>query len=525
MKKQRTLKMYNTGTRRKYPMGGEVGDPIDYNNLDEDQIAELQAQADDQNITLEELIQNLQAQDEGSQDNQQMQPDMVDDVVDDEADPNIDDGTSNSYAYGGKVRTKRKLTKYAMGGKAIEVEGGEVVEPPNGNIMKIRGKSHAQGGVDINVPNGTNIYSDRLSIDGETMAERKTKRERKIRSLEKILGANPSNKLTQNTVKRVKEVTDIEEQQDMNIMKIADAVHNNGKKKYPYGGTTPYSSYGNQYQPIFNPYDPANYGEGSTPTPPFRSPYMDTGTAIGDFNPPIMDSTTPITGGAPTLTPNPKTMGKPAVEPGGAGKMGIGDYIGLGSSIIGAVGEAMNTKRNWQATKPSINHYLGRFHKAIDTNEAAQDYVAGMKTDANIDLNTSADSGYARNRNSASGVNTVRALDIATSMAKDKGRNAINDTYGRQMIGLLGQEAQLQNQEAFYEGQGEHQAATENQQNVDNYFSNRAANIATLSETGQTIGKNLNISRSNKVDANLLSQLSQYGLEFDENGNLISKKQ
>ncbi len=64
--------------------------------------------------------------------------------------------------------------KHAYGGEAnsqIEVEDDEVLETPMGSVSKVSGASHEQGGVDVNVPDGTKIYSDRIKIDGKTMAE------------------------------------------------------------------------------------------------------------------------------------------------------------------------------------------------------------------------------------------------------------------------------------------------------------------------------------------------------------------
>ena len=71
------------------------------------------------------------------------------------------------------------------GNKQINAEGGEVIETPGGQPQELQGASHEQGGIDMTVPSGTEIYSDRLvGADGKTMAERKKLREKQISKIE-----------------------------------------------------------------------------------------------------------------------------------------------------------------------------------------------------------------------------------------------------------------------------------------------------------------------------------------------------
>jgi len=72
----------------------------------------------------------------------------------------------------------------------VEVEGGEMYETPQGETGEFEGPSHEQGGIPLevgeDVEEGTKIYSDRLKVGKETLAERKEARERKIANLEKV---------------------------------------------------------------------------------------------------------------------------------------------------------------------------------------------------------------------------------------------------------------------------------------------------------------------------------------------------
>src|SRR6187402_2492274 len=80
------------------------------------------------------------------------------------------------------------LATMALGGMAygvpINAEGKEA---------ELKGPSHANGGIDLDVPNGTEIFSQRLKgPDGKTMADRKKLREKNIGKIDKLLEETPS---------------------------------------------------------------------------------------------------------------------------------------------------------------------------------------------------------------------------------------------------------------------------------------------------------------------------------------------
>ena len=188
----------------KFGMGGEI---------DDDQMEQLQVMADEQGITVEELIQQLQQEQE-----QQGSEDIPQDM--------------EEFALGG---TTPKRT--------IEVEGGEVIETPQGQVAKIKGNKHEQGGVDVSVPGGTKIFSDRLKIDNKTMQERKLSRERAENRIKKLTAKNPTDKLLQGSLQRTMETNKMEEDKDMQIQNVANAIANGevfamggtvGNKKYAF---------------------------------------------------------------------------------------------------------------------------------------------------------------------------------------------------------------------------------------------------------------------------------------------------
>lgn len=72
-------------------------------------------------------------------------------------------------AYGGRIK------RYAadgmqikqiggMGEPNVEVEGEEHIQLPNGFSQEIKGKKHSEGGIPINLPSGTKIFSEKLKV-------------------------------------------------------------------------------------------------------------------------------------------------------------------------------------------------------------------------------------------------------------------------------------------------------------------------------------------------------------------------
>lgn len=398
--------------------------------------------------------------------------------------------------------------QFAMGGLTpnvpIEAEGQEVIETPDGQVGEIKGPSHENGGVDMNVPGGSMIYSDRISVDGKTMAERKKNREKTLSKLEKLLERNPQDKLLKNTLQRTLEVQEMEEAQDISIQQAAS----NSVNKFALGGEVPYD---------FN--DPYFLGLQDTA---MTMPDVSMGTNPITYTPtatePIYNTptTAPLSGTAPMQQPNYSS----------ASGATTGDYVGMAGNLFNAIAPMINTMRNRKGSTPNKNYFRDFGRDALDTNTEAQDYVAGQRENALTSLRQQTNAAKASNRNNAMSLNTIRALDMATDLGFGKGLNGIYDAFSQQMMSLLGQRSQLENTQDQVVMQGEGQRDIADRQDRDSYFSNMAQNLTNFGTNIQGMGKNLNTMQGNKDMTSLMSQLSKYGLGFvrDSNGNMILAK-
>lgn len=87
----------------------------------------------------------------------------------------------------------------------LEAEGGEVYEDSYGNMQEIQGPSHEQGGVNMQVDPLAELYSNRIKIDGLTIADRVKKRAKRNATLEDLLKADPTNSIVKKSWERSQE--------------------------------------------------------------------------------------------------------------------------------------------------------------------------------------------------------------------------------------------------------------------------------------------------------------------------------
>lgn len=447
-----------------------------------------------------------------------------------------------------------QLPMFALGGQVpIEAEGNEVVETPNGMVGELQGPTHEQGGIDMDVPQGTKIYSDRLSVDGKTMAERKKSREKALARLEKLALKNPHDKLLKNSLERTKQVMDMEEAQDMKLQEVASSM--TPRQGFALG--TPLEGVNPITMP---PMDTADFynqvvGYGVAPpnlTPPamgvpslesptgyfnlYQEPItppveIDTNQELGLSNPIQISGTSayspdkgvnaPITMAGKSLPQDDSTT-----ENNGMGAT-IGDYIGMGGNLFNAFAPLINTLRNRNGEAPNVNHYKNFGKDALQANESAKDYVALQRENALRALRQKSNAAKASTRDNARSVNTVRALDLATDTGTAKDMDSISDAFAKQMMQLFTQQAQLENVQDQAVMTGEEKRAENDVKDRDNYQSQLAQNLTNLGTNVQGLGKNLNTIQGNKDQLALLEMLSQYGFGFtrDRKGNLqIIKK-
>ncbi len=430
---------------------------------------------------------------------------------------------------------------FAFGGQVpVEVEGEEVGETPNGQLIDFQGPSHENGGIDISLPGGTEIFSKRIKVGGKTMAERKMAREKKLLTLEKLLEKSGDDIVLKNSIKRTKKSNDQEEAKDQQIQDMIGGMKKMAKMAYGTGpdgvqmmaGGGPVFDWMSLLQSM-NPQIPTITGtsndfHGEDPYKTSTIPQTNKleGKTVG------MKNMTP-TASMPNFAKNAfvaeEVGDKKAPNTGEGFKLPnftAGDITGLAGTLYSAFAPMKNTLKNRAGDTPNVNMFEDFGNDALDRINEAKGYVATQRDKALKDLETSRTRTTKSNRNTARGVNTLRALDLASDVNANKAQDDIYDTFSRQMMELVSKEAGFENQQDQAVMAGEQNRDLADRQDRDNFYTQMAQDIATKGEGIQTVGKMLNQNKSNTMAEKAINDSSinfKYtnGVLTDKAGNPV----
>ena len=455
----------------------------------------------------------------------------------------------------------------------VEIEGDETVEYPNGQVVQYEGPSHESGGIDMNLPEGTEVYSKRIKKYNKTLADRKAERTKQLDKIQKRADKNQYDVLLQGTVGRVSANNKLLDEQDKTIQgMVRDTVTINSlnqKYKAAYG-IPPWQ----QYQSIVQGKIPL-YGENGlfqrsngaydlgdlngvtvsvkappkiTPIPaPNTIPLMDvSNTSTNPIGTPTMlthaSRTIPLmdNSNALAITPN-VNIGKPAtydvlhsskkkssVNWSGIGKTlgnavngvlgqmpSVTDMFGMYAQYRGAKDLMNNTIENLNATQPNINPYEHYGEQGLNTLDTMAKYFTSQRDNQYQDLERQRNQIAERNRNSARGINTLRALDLISDAQLQKGKQSIDNAYNQQMANLNYNKANKQDMRDRMFMSGEQQRDLANRQDIDNYYTNRAQDLSTKYQMYQQLAREMNNIRNQRESRHMIEAMSPYGSRWD----------
>lgn len=379
--------------------------------------------------------------------------------------------------------------EFAFGGKTpenmIEIEGEEVVKTPGKKAKKVKGPSHENGGIDLFLPGGTEVYSKRITVGGETMADRKLRRDRELEKIEKVLERNPTDKISKDTYERSKSAIDKEEEMDMNLQVMISGLMGSDTDKAQFGLSN--------RTPITDPLIPGFQGTADLDIPSILN-------TLSQSNDKGLNSVEVL---------NSKNKG-----------VGLGDALSIGGDLFSTFAPIVNTLKNRAQDTPNENFFKNFGKDAIEDIQAAQNFVGQQRDDNLDDINVSSRSARIRNRSNSRSANTQRATDLAIEQQANRQKSDVYNTFAQQMINLLSQEAQFENVQDQAVLSGEQARDLADRQDRDAFSTNIAKNLSTIGQGLQETGKDVNAINQNEIIMNLLNQLSSYGLTIDKKGNV-----
>ena len=419
----------------------------------------------------------------------------------------------SSGAFGG-------LPKAATGGsfedmQAINAEGGEVVESPDGEVMKLKGPSHESGGIDLAVPGGTDIYSKRIKgPDGKTMAERKKARTDKLKEFEKKLEKNPGDVLLKKSYSRMKQAFDMADEQDVATMNAARE-EEEGVPEFADGGTVMSMlqrllQQQGQIPDMQNLMATSGQTPGVTPTAGITG-----GITGGGYSEPVTQDEV-STGQVVTAKPEKSWLD----SLGGLG-VSAGDVIGMAGNFMGSMALNKNIKDSMNNI-PNVNAFKDFGKEGLQENQNVINSLKSLRDDALRDLTGRSNTQRANLRGNARGVNQMRAGDLAVGQAEEQATNNVNNTFTNQMMNALAQRSGLLTARDQQVMTGEQAVNLANQQDLTAaqgaLATGRLNNASTMSKVGGTLNRIKERSVTDKLQQELTNNIS-----VDQNGNIIGK--
>lgn len=532
---------------------------------------------------------------------------------------------------------------FDVGGEVpIEAEHGEIVQEPTGEMYELDGATHEEGGIPLEVPGGTEIFSDRLiGADGNTMAQRKKNRENRLAKIQKELNKFPDDASLKKTLRRVQKQNAFEEQLDMQLMQQAQQAKMLAQQEAQLAQQQQTQAQGGQMsaegsseemglmQGLEQGFDPSMVqggempiegevpqdvpGEGMEEEVPQEEfavggrvsrpgsipglpayllkdlpgmikqardniPLVDTGNpddvvytaedeARGEKTIPEVVITkknkkfTPVYVGKPqlsltgqnnlmnsinanSLATGPKENITPiAPLPGSQNTnsnstntsgnsefnfehpfkgMTLGDAIGMYANHKAPQELMKNTIDQYRYTPEEINHFKNYGREALKTLRGQAGLIDTQHDLASQNLQLSRNAMNNLNNNSARGINTLRALNMASNAQTDAQQRELDMARASQMLSLGSQIAQQQNAIDQMVMKGDEERANRNLQNQDNYFTNMAKNISTKYQSLAKNAEALNEIKKRNAQEKLIGRLYN-DFAADQSGNIKAK--
>lgn len=434
---------------------------------------------------------------------------------------------NNKKAFGGNI----------FGGVPVEVEGQEVAQTPQGDLMQFNGASHEQGGVDVFLPPGTEVYSKRIKVDGVSMAERKKNRSKQSVKLEDLLRKNMTDILLNNSLKRQQYTNQQEENADNQIQSLVGSLlpmpeqqKAMGGEKHAWGNpiglpfTTQRTSYNEYNQPIGidSSNDNTNYiyGSSNSGEDPILANILKYGRPV--YNQPVQGQYTPERTPVANNTVSPVIGNNSVASKRGTNWLNYLPTVGDAATMYGAFRQAydpmMLTLQNRANDTPNINAFKDYGQEGLKTLQATKRFLEHNRDNALNDSLLSRNAQIIRNHEGARGINTMRALNMATDAQADKQMRDIYSNYGNQLAGILTNEANMRNAIDSQVMQGEQTRDTNDRKDRDNFYKQLSEDKQNMGQMYQQQGKTLNQIQKRNQELNSLNTMDMFGTT-DKNGN------
>jgi hypothetical protein len=467
-------------------------------------------------------------------------------------------------------------TKFEGGGQVgqneVELEGEEVIKTPSGETAEIEGPSHAQGGVPLQVtppnaplqegtiPENTQVFSDKVTFKGKTIAEREAKRTAQESKLDKILSGGTVDIAVKNGVSRRKHTIQSERDADLMFQELVKASQEatqtqvQGGPEQFWSGTPgiPGAGYGTNYSASdFEDYwkkyqiglpkgtapslkgfhdkigissKDAGYGKTLGPgsykaasklwglqTPPSEELYSpDTTTILSGLPEPSSVGPTPSEQIMLANYAKDSAATPPPVENEEGQGFTAGDFLAMAGTAYSAFAPMQNTLNNRAGDTLNPDFYKNVGEDTEATWDEAQALIEAQQ--ANALKTTAAQARMAKRagRAGARGVNQVRMMDFLANEKENEATNQIYANASAQAMQTLSGKAQSQLYADQLKASGATAADDANRRDRDAFNTALGKDMATKGQGIAQLGKMLNQHALNPLYEELLKNQGEH---------------
>lgn len=445
--------------------------------------------------------------------------------------PNLD-GLGDIFkkgAYGGTM------------GSNVELEGQELGQLPTGETFAVEGPSHQNGGVGINLPEGTDIFSKRIKIDGESMAKRKGKREKKSKTFEELMGKYKHDQAINNAAKRTKAVNDKENEFDVQIQNVIREMENSsGSKQYATGGTVPppfelYSGLNwEEVEPYFTRFSDYHKLPPETAASTVQEMLGLTGESVDNQfgkesfgrlkNYAYPSGLEPVAPSNSSILPSEmfnteyftgsKTKGverdsnldsrDPNMLPSTA--------LGTLGTLVSGFGPLLNNNANRKGDTANVNPFKDYGQESLKVYDQLMQNAEQLVNKQLGDVELARNAQQGRMRNGARSVNTLRGLDTMVDLNADRMRSDLYDKLSAASSEIASNKSntQLAIDERVMAGEGARDLA--DRQDRDAYYTNRGSAISNLGSGFQSLAKAFGQTEMDTTHLDWIKQMEKQGI-------------
>lgn len=191
-----------------------------------------------------------------------------------------------------------------------------------------------------------------------------------------------------------------------------------------------------------------------------------------------------------------------------------GDNLGIGGSLISGISPLLTTLANRAGDAPNINRMKGVANRALSKYKDLSAMLDSSLDSQNKEVSRNVSTLMGSNRNNVTGLNSLIALDAATSSNITDASNKAYEQYLNASTNLGMNESNTLLNADMQTAQQQQAVDDMDKQDRDMFYTNLNQDVRTLGTATQSVAKFKNEKESANDELDIINGLSKYNLKF-----------